>query len=48
MNLYRSLQRLWASRPPSTWTEVFAAITILNLLFLALVYLFDWLSTSLP
>lgn len=48
MNLCRSLKRLWALRPPTTWTEVFATMITLNLLFLALVYLFDWLRRFLP
>lgn len=48
MNLCRPLKQLWALRPPATWTAVFATIVTLNLLFLALVYLFDWLRSLLP
>ncbi|MBA7633508.1 hypothetical protein ES703_41076 [subsurface metagenome] len=47
MKLLRPLRRLWAWLPPQTWTEVYAVIWTLVLLFLAVVYLADWLKAVL-
>ncbi|MBA7569737.1 hypothetical protein ES708_11478 [subsurface metagenome] len=48
MKLLLALRPLWNWLPPQTWTEVYAVIWTLLLLFLAVVYLIDWLQGLLP
>lgn len=48
MKLLLALRQLWNSRPPQTWTEIYATITTLLLLFLAAAWLIDALKGALP
>ncbi|GAI62149.1 unnamed protein product, partial [marine sediment metagenome] len=48
MKLLPALRRLWTSLPPQTWTEIYAAIITLLLLFLAAAWLLDALKGALP
>ncbi len=41
------LHRLWLWLPPQTWPETFAAIIGLDLTFLAVAFLLDWLKAVL-
>lgn len=48
MKLLLALLRLWACLLPPTWTEAYAAIITLLLLFVAAAWLPHWLKRALP
>lgn len=48
MKLHRFLLRVWASRPPPAWTEVFVTIALLLLIFLAASLLLNCVKGTLP
>ncbi|MBA7540167.1 hypothetical protein ES705_32461 [subsurface metagenome] len=48
MKLFLVLRKLWNSRPPDTWAEIYATIITLLLLFLAAAWLLDALQGARP
>ena len=48
MKLLLALRKLWSSLPAQTWTETYAAIFTLLLIFLGMAYACDFFKAALP